>query len=145
MRVDLEPRPLRSWSPARCGGGRFLWRDAVAVQQVVQEGPVLRRDHVPQRGPVLAAALGSDELPRHQQVDAIRQPVGLLVYPGQIGLELLGRVRDRPQHAEATRAGDRGDHVTAVREGEDRILHLEHLGDRRLHQHSSLTSGSTQT
>jgi hypothetical protein len=68
--------------------------------------------------------------------------VDLLVDPVQVGLELLGGVRDRAQHAEASRAGDRGDHVTAVREGEDRILHLEHLGSRRLHQHSSEPRGS---
>src|SRR5439155_17960973 len=64
----------------------------------------------------------------------------------EIAVELLGRVGHGTEHAETAGIGDRGDHVTAVRESEDREVDSEQRGDSGLHRISpfglSLMAGS---
>ena len=67
-------------------------------------------------------------LRRHDDVDAVRLAVDVLVDPVELDLELLGRERERAEHAEPAGLAHRGDDVAAVAEGEDRELDPEHLG-----------------
>ena len=72
-------------------------------------------------------------------------PYGLvadvLVDPLQLDLELLGREADGAEDAEAARLADRGDHVAAVAEREDRELDAERLADLRAHDGLSFCGG----
>ena len=74
-----------------------------------------------------------DRLDRHHDVDAVGPAVHVLVDPVQLELELLGRERERAEHAHAAGVGDRRDHVAAVGEGEDRVLDPEHVGELAVH------------
>ena len=93
-----------------------------------------------------ATFFGADEFARHQQVDSEGAALRLLADPGEIDVELLGRVGHGTEHAETAGIGDRGDHVTAVRESEDREVDSEQRGDSGLHRISpfglSLMAGS---
>ena len=62
----------------------------------------------------LEADVAVDRLHRHHDVDAVGPAVDVLVDPVQLELELLGRERERAEHAHAAGVGDRGDHVAAV-------------------------------
>ncbi len=73
------------------------------------------------------------ELRRHDDVDAVGLAADVLVDPGQLLVQLLGRVGRGAQHAEAAGVGHRGHHVTAVTEGEERKVDTELLTDRGFH------------
>ncbi len=83
--------------------------------------------------PRAAVQRGRVDLAGHEHVDAVRPAAHLLVDPGELGVELLGCVRDRAEHAEAARVGDRGHHVAAVAEGEQRELDAETFADSGPH------------
>src|SRR5690606_10024040 len=53
--------------------------------------------------------------------------------PVELALELIGAEAHRPEHAHAPRLADRGDHVAAVGEGEDRVLDAEHVTQVGVH------------
>ena len=69
----------------------------------------------------------------HDDVDAVRLAVDVLVDPRQLDLELLGGERERAEHAEAAGLRDRGDDVAAVREGEDGELDVELVAEWGFH------------
>ena len=67
------------------------------------------------------AALGG-HLGGHDDVDAVRLAVGVLVHPVQHGLEVVGIVEpDAAQHTETARLADRGGHLLRRGEDEDRV------------------------
>ena len=76
---------------------------------------------------------GSSHLGRHHEVDAVRLAVDVLVDPLQLDLELFGREVQRAEHAHAAGPADRGDHVAAVAEREDREFEAEVAGELRAH------------
>jgi len=57
----------------------------------------------------------------------------VLVDPVQLDLELLRAERERAEDTEAARRADGGDHVPAVREGEDRVLDPQGLAQFVFH------------
>src|SRR5262249_61877579 len=69
----------------------------------------------------------------HHAGGAVRLAVGVLVDPGEPDVELVGRVGEGAEDPEAAGPAHGGDDVAAVREGEDRELDPELLGDRRPH------------
>ena len=93
--------------------------DVVVAQQVVDEIAVGLRDAAGQVGArqLLALAL---ELRRHDQIHPVGLAADRLVDPRQLTVELLGGVRRGAQHAESAGVGDRGHHVAAVAEREER-------------------------
>ena len=108
-------------------------RHVVAPQDVGDElavGVGNQRSDVVER---VAAAFVAGVLRRHDQVDTVRAVADLRLDPGQVDLELLGRMGDGAEDSETTRLGDGGDDVTAVAEGEDRELDVEHLGGGGFH------------
>ena len=96
-----------------------LGLDVVVAQQVVDEIAVGLRDAAGQvgAGQLLALAL---ELRRHDQIDPVGLAADRLVDPRQLTVELLGGVRRGAEHAEPAGVGDRGHHVAAVAEREER-------------------------
>ena len=70
---------------------------------------------------------------RDHDVDAVRLAVHVLVDPLELELELLGRERERAEHADAAGVGDRGDDVAAVAEREDRELDPEPFAELVVH------------
>ena len=86
---------------------------AVPIEQAADEGQVLVRDLRAQAGHQVAGVAGR-ELLRDEQVHAVRAAAGLLLDPGQLGVELVRPVAGRGQHTQppalqtaATTAGDR--------------------------------------
>ena len=77
--------------------------------------------------------VGSGVAGRNDQVDAVGAVAQLVLDPGQVGLQLGVAVGHRAQHAQTPGLGDGDHHVTAVGEGHDGELDIEHLGDRGLH------------
>jgi len=75
---------------------------------------------------------------RHQQVHPVRFALHLLVDPGQLDLQGLGRVAHRPQHAKATGVGHLRHHVTAVGKRKQRKFHAQHLAQLEAHAHPPL-------
>ena len=69
---------------------------------------------------------------RHHDVDAVRLAVDVLVDPVELDLELLGRERERAEHAHPAGVGHRGDDVAAVAEGEDGQVDPEHVAEARV-------------
>jgi hypothetical protein len=128
--VDAESRGLHRRALEVLGHRR----DVVLVEEVLDELPVLDGDHrLEAREARLRAPALPDVLRRHDDVDAVRTAVDVLVDPVELDLELVGRVRQRAEHAQAPRLADRGDDVATVREGEDRELDPERLTDRCAH------------
>ncbi len=72
-------------------------------------------------------------LGRDHDVDAVGLVAHVLVDPGQLHLELLGSEADGAEHPDPSGVGDRGDHVAAVGEGEDRELDAERVADLSVH------------
>ena len=109
-------------------------RHVVLGEDLVGEVPVLLRDHRLEVGELgfVAAAL-PDVGHRHDDVSAVRLAVDVLVDPGQLDVELVRRVGERAEHAEASGAAHGRDDVAAMGEREDRELDPEILRDRRLH------------
>ncbi len=105
----------------------------VAGENVVDELPVRVGDEGPDVVERVAPTLVAGVLGRHDQVDAVRPVADLRLDPGEVDLQLLGRVGDRAEHTEAAGLRHRGDHVAAVAEGEDRELDVEHFGGGGLH------------
>ena len=118
--------------------------DAVVGEDLVDVVPVVLADHRPQLRAdvrdVVDAGVAIRRLHRHHHVDAVRLAAHVLVDPVQLELELVGREGERAEHAHAAGVGDRGDDVAAVREGEDRELDAEHLGETVLHGVTSIAS-----
>ena len=73
-----------------------LWqrRHVVAREQVVDERLVLVGHEAAERAAVEAAFFGAGELLGHEQVDAVRLALHLLLDPREVDVELLGAVRD---------------------------------------------------
>ena len=114
------------------GPRRRLGLDVVRGQQFGDEVAVVVGDAAGQVAArqLLALAL---ELGGHDDVDAVGLAAHLVVDPGQLLVELLGRERGRAEHAEAAGVGHRGDDVAAVAEGEEREVDAE-LSQIRLHE-----------
>ena len=66
---------------------------------------------------------------RHEQVDAVRLALDLVVDPGQLDVQRLRRVADGTEHAEPAGIGDRRDHVAAVAEGDQWELAAQHVAN----------------
>src|SRR5436190_607845 len=79
------------------------------------------------------ALVGTDVLLRQQEVDAERRTPRLLPDPGQVVVELVGRVGDGAEHAEASDPADGGHDVAAVAEGEDGEFDPEEVLDAGAH------------
>ena len=105
----------------------------VATQDVVDELLLGGGEELAHGIGVEPALLGAGVLGREEEVDAVAAAVGLLLDPREVDLELVGGVGHGTQDPEPTGPGDRGHHVTAVAEGQDRELHPEHVGDLGLH------------
>ncbi|MCO5546628.1 hypothetical protein L7F22_000059 [Adiantum nelumboides] len=106
-------------------------RDAVAVEQVVDEGEVLGRELRTQRGDeVLPVGPGVGGLLRDEQVDPVGPPVELLLDPGQLRVELLGGVGDRGEHPEPPGTAHLGHHRGGPVEPDDRVLDAQQIGQR---------------
>ena len=73
------------------------------------------------------------EVGGHDDVDAVRLAVDVLVDPGQLDLELLGREGERAEDAEAAGLRDGGDDVAAVGEGEDGEFDAELVAEFGFH------------
>src|SRR6476661_1394165 len=99
-------------------------------QRLLDEVLVGLRD---QLGEVLLPALGRDQ-GRHDYVDAVRAPVGVLVHPVQARVQ-FGRVvePDAAQHAEAAGPADRGGDVLRRGESDDGVLDAEQVAQDGLH------------
>ena len=106
-------------------------------EDLVDVVPVVLADHRPQLRPdvrhVVDAGVAIHGLHRHHDVDAVRLAADVLVDPLQLELELVRREGERAEHAHAAGVRHRGDDVAAVREGKDRELDAEHLGETVLH------------
>ncbi len=112
----------------------------VAAQDVVEELLLGGGEELAHGIGVEAALLGARVVGGEEDVDAVAPAPGLLLDPGQVDVELVRGVGDRPQDSEPARLGDRRDHVPAMAEGQDGELHLEHLGD--LGPHVPLLAGT---
>ena len=110
-------------------------RHVVLGQELVDPVAVLLRDHLLEllAHPLRVELAGARVLRRHHDVDAVRLAVDVLVDPVQLDLELVGRERQRAEHAEAARLAHRGDDVAAVAEREDRQVDAEHFARTGLH------------
>ena len=95
-----------------------LHGDAMLAQQVDSEIEVLTRDLAGQRAQIRAR--GESLILGHENVDAIRHTVDVLVDPLQLQLERFRGEAAAAQHAETAGATDRGDDVAAVTESEQR-------------------------
>ena len=139
---DLDLRRRGGRGPAEQLARAVLGRQlghAVVGEQLRGELAVLQRDHRAQVLLELARVHLAHALVllRDHQIDAVGLVADVLVDPAALDLELLGREADRAEHAEAARLRDRGDHVAAVREGEDRELDAEALAEIGVHGGSS--------
>jgi len=112
-------------------------RHAVALEDVVDVSLVLGGDQLANLADVETAFVGAGVFGRHDQVDAKGAVTDLVLDPLEIDLELLRRMGNRTEHAEATRFGDGGDDVATVGEREDRNVDPEHVGHRGLHEITS--------
>ena len=106
----------------------------VAAEDVVDELLVLGGDELADVVDRVAAVLVAGVLGRHDEVDAVGPVADLVLDPGEVDLELLGRVGHRAEHAEPAGLRDGGDDVAAVGEGEDRELDVEQVGDGGAHR-----------
>ena len=79
-------------------------------------------------GALLAVQAG-----RHQQVYAVGVSVDVVVNPAQFDVEGLRGVTHATEHAESAGVADRRDYVTAVTEGEQREVDVEHRTDFVVH------------
>jgi len=77
----------------------------------------------------------------HHHVHPVRLSVDVLVDPGQLGLQLLGREVERAENAEPAGPAHRRHHVAAVAEGEDRHLEPEPFRHRSPHTGESREPG----
>ena len=136
-----SPEPLE---PAAVVGVRGLGdvrvlgqrRHAELVEHAVDPLERLLRHHLLQLGQQRAGVLeaGTDVRRRDHDVDAVRLAVDVLVDPLQLELELLGRERERAEHADATGVRHRGHDIAAVAEREDRELDPEPLAQFVVHE-----------
>ena len=111
-------------------------RHTELVERAVDEGAVLLRNQLVE---IDGAALGR-HLGRHDDVDAVRLTVGVLVHPRQCGFELFRVVEpDATEHAQTSRAADRGRDVLGRSESENRVFDAELVGEIRTHQASTLS------
>jgi hypothetical protein len=79
-------------------------------------------------------ALGG-HLGRHDDVDAVRHAVGILVHPAQDVLQVVCVVEPHAaEHAEAARLADRSGNLLRRREDEDRIVDAEAVAQLGAHQ-----------
>jgi hypothetical protein len=107
----------------------------VGRQQVPSEIDVLLGHH----GPQLLGQLGRIGLPhalvlaRDHHIDAVGPVADVLVDPGQLDLQLLGREPHGTEHAETTRLAHGRDHVPAMGESKDRKLDTKLVTKRRVH------------
>jgi hypothetical protein len=117
-------------------------RHAMARQHLLDVLLVAQRDHRLERGLVEAGhAPPVGERGRHHDVDAVRLPADVRVDPVELHLELLVRVRERAEDAEAAGAADGRDDVAAVGEGEDRELDVEEIANTGAHDGLSSFAG----
>jgi len=112
-------------------------RDVGLLEQAVDEADVL----LGQRGRALGHGPGLFHLVGQSDVQPVGPPVGMVVDPAQLLLELLGIEAGGAQHAHAARLGRFDDDVAAVREGEDRRVEAEHVGGFGTHRASLAVSG----
>ena len=110
--VGRERHVVGTDGPTTVGIG--IVRHVVAVQEVVQERPVPGGDQVGHVRQLQPARLVACVPGRHDQVDSVRSVTDLVLDPGQVHLESLGRVGYGAEHAEATGPGNRGDDVATV-------------------------------
>ncbi len=81
----------------------------------------------------VTAVLVARVLGRNDQIDAVGAVADLRFDPGEVDLELLGRMGDGAEHADPTGLGHCGHDITTVAEREDRELDAQHLGSGSLH------------
>src|SRR5436309_15202614 len=86
-------------------------------QQVDDELPMTLRDLLCALRNVQIA--GDGLLLRHDEVDAIRLAVDMVVDPAKLLLQALRREAASAEHAEAARPADRRDHIPAMAKGEE--------------------------
>lgn len=128
-RVALSRTTQDRAAPAVVGECRHV----VTAQDVVDERDVFGRDELADVVEGVAPLIGTRVLGRHDEIDAERPTSDLVLDPGEIDLELLGRMGHGAEHTHPARFGHRGDDIATVREGEDRNVDAEHLGNGGLH------------
>lgn len=99
----------------------LVWRrrHAVLAEEVVEPLPVGFGDQLPQAARIEPALVGADVLLGDQQVDAVWAPVGRILDPGQVRVEMLRVVGHGTEHAHTAGLGDGSDDVPAVAEPQD--------------------------
>ena len=132
--VDAEPGRDRAALVDLCRDRRHV----VLGEHLLDELPVPLRDHRRELLGRRLLAARADVVGRHDEVDAVRLAVDVVVDPVQLDLELLGGEREGAEDAEAAGAADRGDDVAAVREREDRELDAELVTDGCAHRCSRI-------
>src|SRR4051812_27940763 len=75
-------------------------------------------------------ASGAHIVGGHNEVDAVRLAVAVVVDPVELDLEFVGCERKRAEYAEPTGPADRGNDIATMREREDRKLDTELVADR---------------
>ncbi len=129
VRIDVEPRGARDLREV-VGHPRH----AVLGEEPLDEVAVLLGDQLVQ---VLGRGLGpaalAHVLRRDDEVDAVGLAAAVLVDPAELDVELLGVEREHAEDAVPAGLGHGGDHVAAVREGEDRELDAEAVADGSAH------------
>ncbi len=137
--VELAPGDLLHPAGDPPAGGLALGElgDVVLGEGVAHELSVAGRDH---RLDVGLADAVDGLLGGHDDVEAVRLAVGVLLHPVEVAFEVVGGgVADGAEDAESTRAGDgRGDRREG-REAEDGVLDSQFLAQLRLHgrQHAA--------
>ena len=118
--------------------------DAVVGEDLVDVVPMVLADHRSElRTDVLHlvdAGVAVRCLHRHHDVHAVGLAADVLVDPLQFELELVGRERERAEHAHAAGVRHCRDDIATVRERKDRELDAERLRETVLHCVTSIAS-----
>ncbi|CFE43372.1 Uncharacterised protein [Mycobacterium tuberculosis] len=107
--------------------------DAIANQQVVDEGAMPFGYELPGLLGIDTALLGADVFGRQQHVDSVRLATRVLLDPGQLALQPFGAMCDGTEDPEPARIGHRRHHIPAVAERAYWKLSTEQLGDSGPH------------
>ena len=129
LRVD----PHATDSPSRRVVVGRRWH-VVASEQLVDPVPVLLGKQLDELAAIETALVGARELLGHQQVDAERLSLHLLLDPAEVDVELLGGVRDGTEDAAPACVGHRRDDVAAVAEAEDGDVDADEVSGRCAHR-----------
>ncbi len=111
----------------RLAGGQP--RNIGAVDQAADEIAIFAGQNLVGVALILQRREGAGE----DDIDTVGLAVDVPVDPFQRRLQLIRRHPGRAQHAHAAGARGLDHHVTAMREGEDRQVDAEHLGDGGAH------------